>query len=112
MRNTWLIIQREYLQRVRTRTFLVLTILAPAIVTALMILPMKFATMSDGPEHLVIVTSNAQFGETMRQQLLATPVFDQSEGDSLEGNKETKELYKIDVDANPSDAERDILRGK
>ncbi len=112
MRNTWLVIQREYLQRVRTRTFLVLTILAPAIVTALMILPMKFATMSDGPEHLVIVTSNAQFGETVRQQLLATPVFDQSEGDSFDGNKDTKELYKIDVDANPGDAERDILRGK
>lgn len=112
MRNTWLIIQREYLQRVRTRTFLVLTILAPAIVTALMILPMKFATMSDGPEHLVIVTSNPQFGETVRQQLLAAPVFDEAEGDSLEGKKETRDLYKIDVDANPTDGERNTLRDK
>lgn len=112
MRNTWLVIQREYLQRVRTRTFLVLTILAPAIVTALMILPMKFATMSDGPEHLVIVTSNPQFGETVRQQLLAAPVFDEPEGDSFEGKKETKDLYKIDVDANPTDAERTTLRDK
>ncbi len=112
MRNIWLVVQREYLQRVRTRSFLVLTILAPAIVTALMILPMKFATMSDGPEHLVIVTSNPQFGEKVRQQLLEAPVFDETEGESFEGKKETKDLYKIDVDANPSETERDALRAK
>ena len=31
MRNTWLIIKREYLERVRTRSFMVLTLLLPAI---------------------------------------------------------------------------------
>lgn len=112
MRNTWLVIQREYLQRVRTRSFLVLTILAPAIVTALMILPMKFATMGEGAEHLVIVSSNAQFGEMVRQRLLDTPMFDEDDAENAEGKHETKDLYKIDVDANPSEAERDALRGK
>src|SRR5215831_12150699 len=74
MRNTWIILKREYLERVRTRTFLVLTLLAPAIMTALMILPVKLATLGQNPEHIVIVASTQQFGDTVRQQLLAEPL--------------------------------------
>ena len=114
MRNTWLIIKREYLQRVRTRSFLVLTLLAPAIMTVLMMAPAKFATMGQGPEHLVIVTSTPQFGETVRQQLLATPVVDEdAEGAGADdANKKAKDLYILDVDANPTEAERAALQDK
>ncbi len=112
MRNTWLIIQREYLQRVRTRSFLVLTILAPAIVTALMLLPAKLATMSQGPQRLVIVTSNPQFGENVRQQLLAAPVTDEEEEGSPESKQETKDQYKIEVDTNATETDRNALRDK
>jgi len=112
MRNTWLVIQREYLQRVRTRTFLVLTILAPAIVTVLMVLPMKFANMGQGPEHVVIVTSNQQFGETIRKELLASPVVEDEDQSNPEAKQETKDLYTLEIDANPTEAERNALREK
>jgi len=112
MRNTWLVIQREYLQRVRTRTFLVLTILAPAIVTVLMVLPVKFANMSQGPQHVVIVTSNPQFGETLRQQLLASPVVEDEDQSNPEARHETKDLYTLEIDANPTEAEQNALREK
>ena len=113
MRNTWLIIKREYLQRVRTRSFLVLTLLLPAIMTVLMALPAKLATMGDKPQHIVIVSSNAQFGESVRQQLLSTPVSDDDE-ESGAGQAKTKpqNQYTIDVDANATDAERAGLREK
>ena len=69
MRNTWIILKREYLERVRTRSFLVLTLLLPAIMTVLMSLPAKLAMMGEKQQHIVIVTSNPQFGEAVRHRL-------------------------------------------
>ena len=114
MRNTWLIIKREYLQRVRTRSFLILTVLAPAIVTVLMILPAKFASMGQGARHIVIVASSQQFGEKVRQQLLSSLVDqdDENPGAGSSAKQKPEEQYTIDVDANPTDAERTTLRDK
>ncbi len=113
MRNTWVILKREYLERVRTRTFLVLTLLAPAIMTALMILPVKLATMGQGPEHIVIVASTQQFGDTVRQQLLAEPpVGEENEGEEGTAKQKPGDRYTIDVDTTATEAERAKLRDK
>src|SRR5579871_3469395 len=112
MRNTWLIIKREYLQRVRTRSFLVLTVLAPAIMTVLMAAPAKFATMGQQPQHVVLVTSTQQFGETVRQQLLANPIASEDETGDDSAKQKPENQYIIDVDPNPTDAERIALQRK
>jgi ABC-2 type transport system permease protein len=113
MRNTLVLIKREYLARVRTRSFLVLTLLLPALMTVLMSLPAKLATMGEKQQHIVIVASNAQFGESVRQQLLATPTDEDDPSDSDEKAKQKPaEQYTIDVDTNPTDAERAVLRDK
>src|SRR5579864_7451765 len=113
MRNTWLIIKREYLQRVRTRSFLVLTLLLPGIMTVLMALPAKLATMGQKAQHLVVVASTQQFGEKVRQQLLAAPAGDEDDEAADTGTKQKPEDdYVIDVDANPTEAERADLRDK
>lgn len=113
MRNTWIILKREYLERVRTRTFLVLTLLAPAIMTALMILPVKLATMGQGPEHIVVVASNQQFGDTVRQQLLAEPpVGEENEGEEGAAKPKPEDRYTIDVDTTATEAERAKLRDR
>ncbi|MGA2966709.1 MAG: ABC transporter permease [Terriglobales bacterium] len=116
MRNTWLIIKREYLERVRTRSFVVLTLLAPAIMTVLLMLPAKLVTMGDKVQHIVVVTSTPQFGEMVRQRLLAPSA---TSGDDDESNPETKAAkqppekpYIIDVDPNPTEAERAVLHGR
>jgi ABC-2 type transport system permease protein len=111
MRNTLVIIKREYLERVRTRSFLVLTLLLPALMTVLMSLPAKLATMGEKQQHIVIVTSNAQFGESIRQQLLSTPLIDD---DTEEDKTKQKpdDQYAIDVDTNTTEAERTMLRDK
>ena len=41
MRNTWLVIKREYLERVRQRSFIVLTLLLPAIMIGAFVIPAK-----------------------------------------------------------------------
>jgi len=113
MRNIWLIIRREYLERVRTRSFLVLTLLVPGIMTVVMILPAKLATMGDKAQHLVVVTSTPQFGEMFRQRFLsASKETDDEDEAGSETNtaKQTQEPdYIIEVDSNPTEAERAVL---
>jgi ABC-2 type transport system permease protein len=118
MRNTWLIIQREYMERVRTKSFLVLTLLAPAIMTALLVLPAKLASMGENAQHIVVVTSTPQFGEMMRQQLLSPSQTadgkddDENDSQSNAAKSSSGNRYVIDVDSNPTEAERAILRDK
>jgi ABC-2 type transport system permease protein len=112
MRNTWLIIKREYLQRVRTRSFLVLTVLAPAIMTVLMAAPAKFASMGQKPQHLVLVTSTQQFGEVVRQQLLANPMASEDEDGGDNAKQTPEDQYVVDIDSSPTDAERTALQNK
>jgi ABC-2 type transport system permease protein len=117
MRNTWLIIKREYLERVRTKSFLVLTLLAPAIMTALMVLPAKLATMGDKVQHIVVVTSTPQFGEMVRRELMSPTLAGDKDDDENGSQSSATRLshenqYVIDVDSNPTDAERASLRDK
>ncbi|HTS10237.1 MAG TPA: ABC transporter permease [Candidatus Eisenbacteria bacterium] len=113
MRNTWVILKREYLQRVRTRTFLVLTLLAPAIMTALMIFPAKLATMSQKADYVVIVTSTKQFGEMVREQLLSElAVSDDDDAEESGSKQKPEEQYTIVVDTTATESERSSLRDK
>jgi ABC-2 type transport system permease protein len=113
MRNTWVILKREYLERVRTRTFLVLTLLAPAIMTALMILPAKLATMGQKAEYVVIVTSTQQFGEVVRQQLMSELTSsDEDEAEEPGSKQKPEDQYTIVIDTTATESERASLRDK
>ena len=70
MRKIWLIARREYLDKVRTKAFLVTTILFPALMFGLGVLPSKLMTQKKGgTRHIVIVTSNEAIGQQVRDQL-------------------------------------------
>ena len=114
MHNIWLIIQREYLERVRTRAFIVLTLLIPAIMTAVMVLPAKLATGGQKSQHIVLVTSNVKFGQAVRQQLLspATATHQGQPESEDAGRRKLSKQDVIDVDANPTESERAVLQGK
>ena len=57
----------------RQRSFIVLTLLLPAIMIGAFVIPAKLSTMkSSKMQRLVVVTSTPQFGEIVRQQLLAS----------------------------------------
>jgi len=114
MRNLWLILKREYLQRVRTRSFLVLTVLLPVIMTAFMALPAKMATVGEKPTHVVVVSSSPRVGEMVRQQLLvlATPAFLDEDEEGSRPTKKAEDRYIIDLDGNATEAEKATLTGK
>jgi ABC-2 type transport system permease protein len=122
MRNTWLIIQREYLERVRQRSFLVLTLLLPAIIVGAFVIPSKLSKMKNSKtQRLVVVTSTPQFGEIVRQQLVpntkpgeqasADAAKDDKDKDADDDDKPSRD-YAIEVDSNSSEAERTALRNR
>lgn len=55
MNKIFLIIQREYLTRVKKKSFIVMTILGPILMAALMIVPVYMATMSDKTRVIQVV---------------------------------------------------------
>ena len=113
MRNAWLIIRREYLERVRTRSFIVLTVLLPALMTAILVLPAKLATVGGKGEHIVVVTSTPEFGEAVKQELLSAHADSgaaQRKGANNSANQTADGPYIVEVDSTPTQAERANLR--
>ncbi|HEX8924250.1 MAG TPA: ABC transporter permease [Terriglobales bacterium] len=87
MRNTWLIIKREYLARVRTKGFILFTVLMPAFISGIVILPGKFMMRNTGPKHIVIVSSNASVAEALQRELEIAPANLQKERDEDQPEK-------------------------
>ena len=70
MHNVWVIIRREYLERVRTKAFWITTILVPALMGAFTILPAKLMMSQRGSDqHIAIVTSDAAFADVLEGSL-------------------------------------------
>ncbi|MGZ4787883.1 MAG: ABC transporter permease [Terriglobales bacterium] len=70
MRNTWLVIRREYLERVRAKSFIVSTILMPAFVFAITVLPSKLASMGTNDRiHVVVAASSDAVADAVKAQL-------------------------------------------
>lgn len=116
MRNVWLIARREYLERVRTRSFLLMTILIPLLMGALTLGPGMLAErVSHHAEHLVVVASDRQAGDAIRAQLLHT---DQPSRDAIEGkasfkrSAQTPPELTVDVDTDTSAEHRAALTAK
>ncbi len=71
MRNVLLIFKREYITRVRTKGFILFTILMPLFIFGVVVLPSKLMMMkSGGTRKVVIVCSNPALGESVKQNLL------------------------------------------
>ncbi|MEC9209707.1 MAG: ABC transporter permease [Bacteroidota bacterium] len=60
MHKIWLIIKREYLVRVRKKSFIVMTILGPLLMAALMIVPIYLASESQ-EERIIAVNQQEKF---------------------------------------------------
>ena len=59
MKKILLVIEREFMTRVRKKSFIVMTILTPFLFAALMVVPMIIATMEDKSEREIAVIDDA-----------------------------------------------------
>ena len=60
MSKITLIIKREYLTRIRKKSFIIMSVLGPFIFAAYIIIPMYFATLEDKDEKTVVVIDDSK----------------------------------------------------
>ncbi len=68
MLNTWLIAKREYLERVRAKSFLLMTILIPILMGGL-VYGAALANGRSGAKRIAVVTQDRQFGVDLKSEL-------------------------------------------
>jgi len=69
MHNIWLVARREYLERVRAKSFLIMTILIPALMGGA-IGGIAFMNRSLGSgQHIAVITANTQFAADLQTEL-------------------------------------------
>jgi len=67
MNKIYLIIQREYLSRVRKKSFIIMTVLGPVLMAALILLPALIVTMGDNTEKIVaVINPTKQFDSVLK----------------------------------------------
>jgi len=111
MSNVLLIAKREYVERVRSKAFLFMTLFIPALMFAVTVLPTMLAMrMSGGTKHLVVAASDRQTAELIRRQLQKPP--EDSANDGMGESRPIGSKYEIDLETNVSEAERTALTEK
>ncbi len=65
MKKTWIIIKREYLSRVKKKSFIILTILGPILMAALMVAPYLIARSTEGVKVIEVVDETGIFYNKM-----------------------------------------------
>jgi ABC-2 type transport system permease protein len=63
MNKIWIIIQREYLTRVKKKSFIVMTILGPILLASVYVLPIYLTTLSDEEKTVQIVDETGLFAD-------------------------------------------------
>src|SRR5215469_2450903 len=110
MHNIFLFARREYLETVRKKSFVVMTILLPAMMFGFTILPSMVASKkSSETQRIVIATSDQQLGNDVRDKFL-TP----SEDKDVPAKRRDPgtRSFDVEVDTNVSAEEEAALTSK
>src|ERR1700722_8057528 len=69
MHNVWLIAKREYLERIRTKAFLVATLLIPVLMGGLVLGSGYLAQRTKSSAHIAILASDQVFAQDLKREL-------------------------------------------
>jgi ABC-2 type transport system permease protein len=116
MHNFLLIARREYVERVRSKTFLFMTVFIPLLMFGVSVVPTLLVTrMAGAPKRLVIVTADRATAELIKAQL-EKPDNSAKGSKRNDGNPQTRTPsnsgFVTEIDTNVSDAERSSLTEK
>jgi ABC-2 type transport system permease protein len=108
MHSVWTLIRREYLERVRSRSFVIFTLLMPAFMAGIVLIPAKLAQMSTGGERrIVIVAKDPQLAIAVGKELGSAKRRSAIYPGEARGQPV---VYAIQADTDASEAERERLR--
>jgi ABC-2 type transport system permease protein len=110
MRKVLLIIKREYIVRVRTKAFILFTVLMPLFIGGVVVLPGRLMMRGSGTKHIVIVAADSFLANSIRSELAASRGFDADDAPAAEtGKKAGKADFDVSVRTEPSEALRQQL---
>ena len=97
MNKTWLILKREYLIRVKKKSFIVTTLLVPLFFAALMFVPMWLATRDDKQERIIAVYDESTlFYDQLGQEGFTKYHFiEQEKFNALKSDLNDEEFYAV-----------------
>lgn len=108
MHKVMLIIRREYLVRVRTKAFLIFTVIMPLFIGAVFVLPAKLMMHSSGTKHIAIVSADTVLATSMEAELSTSRASNEDEEASPSANR-PKPAFDISVLTTPTEALRQQL---
>jgi ABC-2 type transport system permease protein len=114
MHNIFIIAKREYLERVRTRSFVIMTFLIPGLMIGVSVVPTMLANRgSNETKHMVVVAGDRDTAEQIRSSI--------EQGEDKAAQKEsnvrqqrglTPAHYTVEVSTNATDTEHAALTEK
>src|ERR1700730_14180707 len=96
MHNVWLVAKREYLERIRAKSFLILTILIPLLMGGLLYGAALANGRSGSNLHIAVVTQDPKFGADLKSELESTKHVDSDRDTAKQG------VTKVDVISPPA----------
>jgi ABC-2 type transport system permease protein len=111
MRNILLILRREYIVRVRTKAFLIFTVLMPLFIGGMIVIPARLAMKSSGVKRVVIVSPDAAFANSVKAELADSHLQqdDDADAQSVKSGKRRQAEFDVTVEAAPTEALRQQL---
>jgi ABC-2 type transport system permease protein len=103
MHNIWLVAKREYLERIRAKSFLIMTVLIPVLMGGLVYAAALANGRSGSNLHIAVVTQDPKLGADLKSELESTTHVDSDRDNTRQG------ITKVDVISPPASDTRDLL---
>ena len=107
MHNVWLIARREYIERIRTRGFLITTVMIPLIMGGLIFGSAFIGSKSVSTNHIAVVSSDTQLALDLQEEL--QPQQGTSRSQPPSARRPRFIVDAMDVAPQDANATRDIL---
>ena len=116
MHNTLIIAKREYLERVRSRSFVIMTFFIPCVMLGVTVLPtMLMQRGSDETKHMVVVAADRDTAEMIRSRI-EQKQDQQAKAEDNRSLAKKRDLppthFSVEVSTKPRPAEREALTQK
>jgi ABC-2 type transport system permease protein len=114
MHNIFIIAKREYLERVRTRSFVIMTFLIPGLMIGVSVVPTMLANRgSSETKHVVVVAGDRDTAEQIRSKIeQGEDKASKHENKSGTARNSPPAHYTVEVSTNTTDTERASLTEK
>jgi len=89
MHNVWLIARREYIERVRTRGFLITTIMIPTIMAGFIFGGVYLGSRESVERQIVVVSSDRQLADDLQAEMQRVP---HGDNDSSQSQNQTSQI--------------------